>query len=232
MTKIYYGSDEVPRGWGRYYAMCNALELDLTTLENRPRTETLNRWRVESPKGFAFVLHADPDVVEGLAALSQADRTELDDRVRQGWERTMAAAHALAAKAVLIRTPMSFSPSAASRELMRKLATELAAEARPLVIWETEGMWSVEDTRDLAESLGLVYALDPFLARRDDIEFTRGDACFVITERGGMRRDFDPYDIEELLDAASRYDRIFVLLRGRFKWPHARIFRDLLKEED
>lgn len=229
MTKFYFSCDEVPRHWDRYFERCNAVEIDLQRLDNPPRIKTLNRWRVESPRGFAYVLHVDPDVVDGLDRAS-SQRTELSDQIRRGWETTLERAQALSARALLLRTPSSFAPGDASRDLMRRFAEELAADFSRPVIWEARGMWDVETTRQMATELGLTYAYDPFLAMRDDIEFHHGDGAFVLTERAGMRREFDRYDIRDLLDALRSYNRAFMLLRGRFKWEHARHFRDLLDE--
>src|SRR5690606_19736035 len=102
MTKIYYGCDHVPRGWGRYFATCNAIELNLETYEKRPNIATLNRCRVESPKGFGHVLHIDPAVTDGLTRLSNNNKPQLDDAVREGWKKTLEAAKALSARAVYL----------------------------------------------------------------------------------------------------------------------------------
>lgn len=232
MTKIYYGCDHVPRGWGRYFATCNAIELNLATYEQTPTIATLNRWRVESPKGFGYVLHVDTAVTEGLIRLSDKNKSELDDTIREGWKKTLAAAKALAARAVYIKTPLSFSPNSTNRALITQLANELHKGNKFVLIWESEGMWPVEQTRDFAQNLGIAYAIDPFLMERDEIDLTHGDTCFVLTERGGMRREFDNYDIEQLIEWSQRYDRVFMLLRGRFQWKHARELRNALQDDE
>lgn len=232
MTKIYYGCDHVPHGWGRYFATCNALELDLETYEQKPSISTLNRWRVESPKGFGFVLHVDPAVTQGLIRLSDQNAAQLDDSVREGWAKTLEAARALAARAVFLKTPLSFSPNANNRALITQLANELYQNQKFVLIWESEGMWPVEQTRDFAQSLRIAYAVDPFLLERDGIDLTHGDACFILTERAGMRREFDTYDIEQLIDWTQGHDRVFMLLRGRFQWKHARELRNALQDEE
>lgn len=222
MTKIYYGCDEVPRGWGHYFKQCNALQLDLETYDALPKTSTLNRWRVESPRGFCFVLYADSAFTAALMRVSARGQTELDDATRAAWQVNLERARALAAKAILIRTPAKFTPGPASRALMTQVAQELAGPAKPAVIWQSDGLWQLKDTRNFAEDVGLVYAMDPFIARREELEFTHGDAAWVLSERAGLRRKFDQFDMELLLDLAESYDRVFCLLRGRFKWDHAR----------
>jgi len=222
MTKIYYGCDELKRGWEHYFKRCNALQLDLEALDAPPKTATLNRWRVDSPKGFTFTLCADSKFVGALSRLSARGASELDDATRQAWQANLDAAHALAARAILIRTPADFSPGKISRTLLEKVVQELGAGAKPLIIWESDGLWQLRDTLDFARSIGLVYAHDPFIAHREEIPFTHGDAAWVITERAGLRRKLDQFDMETLIDWADNYQRVFCFMRGRFKWEHAR----------
>lgn len=230
MTKIYFGCDEIPRNWNRYFALCNAVEIDLEKLENPPKSETLNSWRVQSPKGFAFMLHAQSSLVTSLDGAAEADAEELPDGVHAAWASTMEQANALAARAIILRTPLSFSPGIATRRLIEKFAKELAQPFGRPVIWEAQGPWDIIGTRQWAADLGLTFAYDPFLALREEIGLLHGDGAFIVNERAGLRREFDRYDISVVLDAMKSYNRAFFLLRGRFKWSHAGFFRDLLKE--
>jgi uncharacterized protein YecE (DUF72 family) len=207
---------------------CDALEVPIEG-KHPPTIKTLNRWRVESPQGFAFVLHVDPTVAGGLLAQSESGKTALTEEILAGWKLTLDRAGALAAKALLLRTPAGFMPGERQRALIQAVS-ELDRGRKLALIWEAEGLWDVEHTRTFAEALGLVYAFDPFLADREELPMTSGTACFVLTERASMRRKFDQFDMERLVDWASAYERVFVLLRGRFKWEHARELRHVLQE--
>jgi uncharacterized protein YecE (DUF72 family) len=222
MSKIYYGCDELARGWKHYFRQCNALELDVESFDAPPKLATLNRWRVESPRGFCFTVRADSQFIKALTRLSDRGAEELDEAVRQSWQTTVERAHALAARAILIRTPPEFSPGSVSRTLLERVAEELAGPVKPAVIWESDGLWQLKDTRDFAQSIGLVYAFDPFIAHREEIAFTHGDTAWALTERAGLRRKLDQFDMETLIGWAENYDRVFCFLRGRFKWEHAR----------
>ena len=228
MTQIYFGTDEIPRHWEQYFTRCNALELDLEELEHPPRIDTLNRWRVESPRGFAFVLHADPAVSQGLAATAESGSSELTDAIRAGWESTLENAHALAARAVLVKTPVSFGPGKTAQSLMEQFADELADDFKYPVIWDAAAGWETESTRQWTADCGLTFAYDPFLAFRDEIGLHHGDGAFVLSERAGLRREFDRRDIMQLIDAVGSYDRAYFLLRGRFQWKYAEHFGELL----
>jgi len=231
MTKIYFGCDETPKHWDQYFSLCNAIELDLERFDNPPKISTLNGWRVDSPRGFAFVLRVDPDVNKGLVEAYQDPGGELPDTLRRGWENTRERAQALAARAVLLRTPVSFTPGDRSRRVLKKFRNEISPDFSNPIIWEAAGMWNTESTREWAADHGLTYAYDPFLAFRDEIGLHHGDGAFILSERAGLRREFDRYDIRSLIDACGSYNRAFFLLRGRFKWKHAEHFGDLLNYE-
>ena len=232
MGRVYYGCDELARSWEHYFKLCNAIELDVESFDAPPNISTLNRWRVDSPRGFAFVLHADKKFTDGLVRLGNRGATELDAQTVEGWKTTMERAHALAAKAVFIQTPSDFTPGSTSRGLLERVADELASEAKPAVLWQSQGPWQLADTRDFAQEIGLVYTYDPFIAYREEIPFTHGDTCWMLTERAGLRRQFDQFDMETLVDWAEHYDRAFVLLRGRFKWDHAKELKVALEYGD
>lgn len=229
MTHIYYGCDEFPTPRDRYFEEYNLLELDLAEFDAPPKTSTLNGWRVDSPRGFAFVLHVNEGFRDELVRLRREESTELTEVLIDEWESTLEHARALAAKAVLLRTPEEFAPGPVSRTLVERFAQQLAAEANPAVIWQTHGLWQTGDTRDFAESNGLIYEFDPFLAHREQLGWTHGDACFVLTERAALRRKYDQHDMERLVHWSEAYDRVFVLLRGRFKWDHGRELRHALE---
>ena len=229
MANLYYGSNEVPKGWERYFSQCNLLEIDIESFDAPPKTSTLNSWRVESPRGFAFVLHTSTAFNEELVRLRDTETTEVSDVLRREWKKTIEQSESLAAKAILMRTPPEFSPGPLSEALLANISDELVAPSKPALLWESSGLWSAKQARKFAEAQGIVYAMDPFIAYRDELEFTHGDACWMLTERAGMRRKFDQFDMERLIRWAENYDRTFVLLRGRFKWDHAKELRIALE---
>ena len=228
MSKIYYGCDEVTKGWDRYFGLCNALEVP--NVGKVPTVQALNTWRVDSPKGFAFVLHATKEFTEALEELADHGESKLNDAVRKAWTTTLERASALAAKAILIRTSFEFMPSQNTRALMQNFANEFLDNSR-VVMWETSGMWDTETTFNWAKDLGFTYVIDPFLVIEDGLDLFSADVALKVVERGGMRRNFDQFDMEDLLAQFERTNRAFVLFRGRHKWRHARELQQVLTRQ-
>lgn len=227
MAKIYAMCDEVVGSWPKYKTVCNGLEVD-DTRGNPPNIKTLNRWRVETPRGFGFVVHATPETNKALEQASLKGLDALPASFEEHWNATLDRAKAAAAKAILLSPGFDFSPGDISRDLMADLGKKF--EGKQILIWDLEGPWSLEGTRSFIEAHGMSYAYDPFLAQRDEIPFTYGDGAFVITERAALRRRFDQFDFEDLIDWTARYNRVFYLFRGRFKWEHAKEMRYVMQD--
>ena len=230
MAKYYYGCDEVTKGWPRYFQLCTALEV--VHGGKPPTIKTLNTWRVESPKGFAFIMHAVPELSAALVALAASGKSVIDDTVRDAWEQTEARANALAAKAVILHTPFDFMPSESARALISHFGDELAAKSKRVVIWESEGVWPPEESSGLARDHGMLYLTDPFIAHEEERDLGKGDLALEITERGGMRRTFDQFDFEDLLDWTEKNERVFLLMRGQYQWRHAREIQQVFNENE
>lgn len=224
MARYFYGCDEITEGWERYFELCNALELDLGTFDETPKIETLNSWRVDSPRNFCFTVHLRPEIGRYLARADgdiPDDLSEYPQMVREAWDVTSDRADALAARALVLRTSAEFTPGKASRQRLASLTRALEDETDAAIVWEPSGLWTVDQRCEVAEELGIAPVYDPFVAHREGHEFTHGDVGFAITERPGMRRQYDTFDFENLIRWTERYDRVFVMLRGRHKWAHA-----------
>jgi len=234
VARYYFGTDELEHGWEEHFELCNAIEIDFQRYEKPPKRETLHRWRVESPKHFCFILHAGPEVQEYLESAAgdvRGDaRADIPDRVERSWAETLEKADALAAKAVYIPTGGDLTPGDAHRDRLVSFADTCAADLDRPVLWEPSGLWTIDQTRDAADEAGLVPVYNPFIAQREGLEFSVGDVGFSMTERPGMRRQFDQFDFRELLEWTRKYDRVFMMLRGRHKWAHARQLGRALEE--
>ncbi len=228
---IYFGTDEIKRGWDRYFDLCNALEVrNESSQAADPSISTLNTWRTKSPKGFAFVLHADRSIPEILLKAYEENQEELPSSFEAAWEKTLERAKALSAKAIIIETPPEFRPSDSARALIEKVGHFVSVQKLP-VIWEKHGLWDTEESVILSRKCGLVPCYDPFLASAEELKLKKGnEVCFRITERAASRRQFDEYDFEQLIGWCSSFNRAFVLFNGRHKLLHAKVMSIITRE--
>lgn len=221
---IYFGFDEVVYGWSRYFDLCNAFEVrNAASPQDDPSIATLNKWRVDSPRGFAWIVHTDREVERLLLEAFEAGRTTLGTELDAALERTEQRAHALAAKAIILETGPDLPPSDTSRALIRALGERLRAHTKRVLLWESSGLWTHEDAGVVARDAGFTHVVDPFLLDAEGERFGGGPvAAFRITERAAARRQFDSWEIEQLVEWARTSERAFILLAGRFKIPHAK----------
>ncbi len=235
MARYFFGCDEINEGWERYLELCNGLEVDLEGFQETPTLETLNGWRVDSPKNFCFMLHVRPEIGRYLAAADgeiPSERSEYPPTVREAWNVTTERAGALAARALLVSTPPEFTPGDRNRERLEAFVETFGGETGAAWLWEPSGLWTVDQRCELADRLDIAPVYDPFVAHREGHEFTHGDVGFTITERPGMRRQYDTFDFQNLIGWTDRYDRVFIMLRGRHKWPHAQKMNAALRKAD
>ena len=220
MTTYYWGCDRRRSSWPSYAERCNAFEYEPKRGKRGPESmKALNRWRVGTPRGFAFTVRAAASVAASIEAASGRDAALGDDFAR-AWAETEARAKALAAKAVLVRAGMGLMPGEASRRVIAQVASIAAASGRALA-WELSGPWDPVSTRDWLASIGAMLVVDPFTWMREGHGAGGGQGAFVVTERAGARRGFDRYDFAEMQSWASGLDRAFVYLRGHQQWTHA-----------
>ncbi len=231
---IYFGFDEVVYGWTRYFDLCNSFELrNADHPDDEPSIATLNRWRVESPRGFAWNVHTSPEINRLLLAAFENGSSTLPPAMEAAIEQTLARVKALAAKSLVLETPPELQPSDVSRALIRKLGARLAEATKRPVLWEASGLWTFEDGHAVAAEAGLAYVVDPFILEADLEELPRSPvAAFRVTERAAARRQFDGWEMQKLIDWTRNHERTFVLLAGRFKIPHAKELALLLKDRE
>jgi hypothetical protein len=69
------------------------------------------------------------------------------------------------ARSVIFRSPESFSPSAANRDVLRRFFAELASQEAIGVerVWLPGGLWEVRSAAKLANELGVSLAFDPLV---------------------------------------------------------------------
>lgn len=147
------------------------------TFYQPPKPETARRWRQRAGPGFAFAVKAwqlithrssSPTFRRLKEPLDGAQLQECGDfrwnaTTRMAWQRTQDIADGLEAEAVVLQTPKSFAAEADNLDRLRLFLERADRRGRYLVFEPRGASWTPELIEDLAEDLGLVHGVDPFL---------------------------------------------------------------------
>jgi uncharacterized protein YecE (DUF72 family) len=164
-------------GAAAYFAEFGVVEVQQTFYEP-PRDATLVRWRRQAPLPFEFTLKAWQLVTHEASSptyrrlrrpLSAVERAEAGSFsptpvVLGAWRRTLECARLLRATAILLQCPRSFRPTAENVERLRAFCGAVERPEGVRLLWEPRGAWPAELVRSLCGELGLVHAVDPFVA--------------------------------------------------------------------
>jgi len=156
-------------------------DLDLVEVQKTfyqpPKLETARRWRERAGPGFDFAVKAWQPITHRSSSptyrrlkepLDEAQLGECGDfrwnaTTRMAWQRTQDIADALAAEAVVLQTPKAFGPDAENLVRLRRFLERADRRGRYLVFEPRGPAWSRDLVAELAEELGLVHGVDPFL---------------------------------------------------------------------
>lgn len=145
------------------------------------------------------------------------------------------------ARSVVFRSPESFSPSAANRDLLRQffaemVPPELLGEGVERV-WLPGGLWEVRSAAKLATELGVTLAFDPLVREPGDNADTYEDlevsSLYLRPEgaRAGLIRNERLEDLAALIE--SYQDRpLTVSFASPERWQDARNLLKLLEGGD
>jgi hypothetical protein len=91
---------------------------------------------------------------------------------------------ALGAQVVVVRTPMSFTPTAANREKLARFVGEVKGPAAPpRLAWEPLGLWQRGEIERVVEQLGVIPCIDP--TQHKQPLFHQGVAYYHVRGLGG-----------------------------------------------
>jgi len=151
-SRVHVGQASLTGKLERYAKVFDFLEVRASPAP--PAPSRMRRLRGSAPEGFSFALVAPQTLVELVA--SDPDPALV--------EATRAAAAALEARWLTLRTPFSVAPSAKSRARLARLVEGLRGAAGGIA-WEPRGVWTDEDAEATAEGLGVTLVRD--LAEKD-----------------------------------------------------------------
>ena len=196
-------------GMAEYFETYPVVEIQHTFYEPPPLA-TMSRWRERAGPGFEFTIKAWQVITHRATSTTyRRMRTPLTARQKEecggfrvnpttldAWTRTVKAAQAVRATAILFQCPASFRPLPENVDNMRSV---LAAIDRPegvRLLWEPRGTWDPGLVRRICEELGLVHAVDPFVQET----VTRG---VVYWRMHGLGSAYRAYTDEELRRLAA-----------------------------
>lgn len=144
------------------------------------------------------------------------------------------------ARCVVFRTPESFSPSAANRDVLEKFFAEVApAELLGCErVWLPGGLWEVRSAAKFASALGVTLAFDPLVREPGEPEEIHYglelSALYLRPEgagRAGMIRNEKLEDLAALIESYSDLP-VTVSFASPERWQDARNFVKLLTSEE
>jgi len=199
-----------------------------------PSAKVLGRLRRRAGDSFTFVLrascavtHAGDAALRGvtLGYLKDLPERPLDtgERGRLAWAWTLEAARSLGASAIFLQLPASFRPTAQNRRRLTTFAEQLGA-GKERLIWDCQGLWSLDETRAVSRELGLVPTYDPLL-EDDTIE---GAAYLRVLGRARGRHGLSADELSFIADAALSTTEPTIALNTPAPYRDARACAKLL----
>lgn len=136
---------------------------------------------------------------------------------------------------MVFRSPESFSPSAANRELLARFFGELDLGVPR--VWVPGGLWSVRTAVKLAAELGVTCAFDPLVrdpGEPPEIHYDlEADSLYLRIEAAGRSGALRPEKLDELADLVTHYDdrELTIAFASPERWQDARNLKKLLDED-
>jgi hypothetical protein len=140
----------------------------------------------------------------------------------------------------VFRSPESFSPSAANRDVLRKFFTELVPEEQlgTQRVWLPGGLWEVRAAAKLATELGVILAFDPLVTEPgDDADLYDGlevSELYLRPESAGRAGTIRNERLEDLAALIESYEDlpVTVSFASPERWNDARNLKKLLNGDE
>lgn len=230
---ISIGCAELPPGMGRgrYFQTLHFLEVAAFFSAQPPSVATVRTWREKSPDDAHFALIAS-------RSLTFPSGPSAGGAARAEAERLGQACAALAAGAVVFRTPATFAPSQAGRDALERFFAEVASAelfADTQRVWQPDGLWQPQEIASEAERLDVIAAIDPLandpleeMAEALPQHLARGRVYLRPAGLGRSRRRFDGHELDLLADLVDGSERAWVVFANPDKWHDAQAFARLI----
>jgi uncharacterized protein YecE (DUF72 family) len=201
-----------------------------------PNAKVLGRLRRRGEDSFLFVLRASCAVTHAGEASSRgislgylpggrlpAQPLDTGELGRRAWEWTLETARSLGASAIFLQLPSTFRPTAENRRRLSGFAPLLEGIEERL-IWDCQGLWSMDELRAVSRELGLVPTYDPLL--EDDI--IEGAAYLRVLGRARSQHGLSADELDCIADAALSTNEPTIALNTPAPYRDARACAKLL----
>jgi len=236
------GTVDVPQRVERDRYFRELSYLELSALFVGPlKPSSLAKW-TEVPKGTIGLVAPFPLTHRKAPAGSKLwkhDATSGDFRASEPGRATIAALleaiEKVGARSVIFRSPESFSPSAANRDVLRAFFGEVVSAELIGVerVWLPGGLWEVRSAAKLANELGVTLAFDPLVREPGEPpEIHEGlevSGLYLRPEggRAGMIRNERLEDLAALIESYEDLP-VTVSFASPERWNDARNLKKLL----
>ncbi|MFH2007276.1 MAG: DUF72 domain-containing protein [bacterium] len=193
----------------RTFATLSLLEYQ-ESFRGVPSAKVLGRLRRRAGDAFSFVLRASCAVTHAGEASSRgislgyqpdgrlpAQPLDTGELGQRAWDWTLGTARSLGASAIFLQLPASFRPTAENRRRLSDF-TERLGGVEERLIWDFQGLWSLDDLRAASRELRLVPTYDPLL-EEDTIE---GAAYLRVLGRARGQHGLSADELSCIADAA------------------------------
>jgi uncharacterized protein YecE (DUF72 family) len=201
----------------KYFRTFDVVEVQ-QTFYKPPSQSTLEKWRVEAPNDFEFIVKAWQLITHpptsptyrkaGISVDGKAGYFIPSETVFDAWETTKVIAKVLESKIILFQTPYSFKDHESNIKNMQDFFNSLEREF--IFAWEPRG-WSPEKIKLVCENLNLIHVTDPFASLPSvdsEIMYFRlhgkppGKRMYKYTYTNedfeNLRRNIDKFSIKEI----------------------------------
>lgn len=221
---VFVGCSGLPMRRNQYYDSLNAVEL-LLSQEVPPKPSNAQRWAEEAPEGFRFamvaprILSTAPDTLPPGLDGEPGDYggLKLTEANLALYDRTLEAASAVGASAMLFVTTPQLGPSHRGREALRRFFSTIERGDLRFV-WEPHGPWEGEAVAELCDELGLIRCVDPL---RDEIPPAEVAYCrlgpFAV-----MGRHMADDELDDIVEALEPFDEAYCFFDTEHAFSDAR----------
>ncbi len=236
------GTVDVPQRVERDRYFRELSYLELSALFAGPlKPSSLAKW-TEAPKGTIGLVAPFPLTHRKPPAGSKLwkhDATSGDFRASEPGRATLAALvetiAKVSARSVIFRSPESFSPSAANRDVLRAFFGDVASADLIGVerVWQPGGLWEVRSAAKLANELGVTLAFDPLVrepGEPPEIHEGLEVSALYLRPEGGRAGTIRNEKLEDLAALIESYEDlpVSVSFASPERWNDARNLKKLL----